>query len=384
MSFNFLTRETAAALLPIYDTMTDGSRWTRTLDIVAASVGAVGSGLYTRRMDDRPYDFSAMSARYTPATLAEYKSLRYDELEAVQWEYLSRQLPLRLIHDDETGIPREVLDARDDYRFNRDRWGIGRRLGARLNAIPAWYDAAVFVFGTGQVEVPPLSIQVLRPLLPHLAKSVEAGRAFALLRERYHAALTALDHVLVGLAVALPSGELIVRNAEAERILSERDGLSLGRDGRLTCRDPDQRREIDFAIHQVAATLRGAANCPESLHLIERRSGAHAYLVEVVPLADRDGEVESALEGALITIVDPDNVPPTSVTRFAQLHRLTPAETEVCALLVNGATRDEIADHRGTSPETTKQQIKSLMRKCDARQRGQLIRLIFRTLPAVR
>lgn len=201
---------------------------------------------------------------------------------------------------------------------------------------------------------------------------------------RRHGALAALDHVLVGLAVALPSDELIVRSAEAERILSERDGLSLGRDGRLTCRDPDQRREIDCAIHQAAATLRGAANCPESLHLIERRSAAHAYLVEVVPLADRDGEVESALEGALITIVDPDNVPPTSVTRFAQLHRLTPAETEVCALLVNGATREEIADHRGTSPETTKQQIKSLMRKCDARQRGQLIRLIFCTLLAVR
>ena len=61
MSPKFLTRDTAAALLPIYDTMTDRTRWTETLDVVAASVGAVGGGLYTRRSDSRPYDFSAMS-----------------------------------------------------------------------------------------------------------------------------------------------------------------------------------------------------------------------------------------------------------------------------------------------------------------------------------
>lgn len=325
-----------------------------------------------------------MSQPYTNATLAEYKALRYDELEASQWEYLSRRPPLAVTWDDETGIPRAVLHDRADYRFNRERWGIGRRLGVRLNDIPAWYDVAVFVFSDRLAEVPDTSVQALRPLLPHLAKSVEAGRAFALLRERYRAALAALDHVLVGLAVALPSGELIVTNAEARRIFAAGDGLRLGRDGRLACRDPEQRRAIDFAIHRATATLRGDADCPESIHLVTRPSGAHAYLVEVAPLADRGGEVEAGLEGALVTIVDPDNVPATSVTRFAELHRLTPAEAEVCALLVDGATRDEIAERRGTTPETTKQQIKSLMRKCDAHQRGQLIRLIFRTLPPVR
>jgi DNA-binding CsgD family transcriptional regulator len=384
MSSDFLTRGTAEALLPIYDAMTDASRWSGALGLVATSVGAVGGGLYTRRIDDRPYDFSAMSHPYTAATLAEYKAHRFDELEAHQWEYLSRRLPLEIICDDETGIPREELERREDYRFNRDRWGIGRRLGVRLNAIPSWYDAAVFVFGKDQSEVPALSYRALRPLLPHLAKAVEVGRAFAMLRERYRAALSVLDHVMVGLAVALPSGELIVHNAEARRIFSQADGLALGRDGRLICREPDLRRGIDFAIARAAGTLRGIADCPESLHLVPRPSGAHAYLLEIAPLADQGGEIEPGLEGALVTIVDPDNVPPTSVRRFAELHGLTPAEAEVCALLVEGATRDEIAERRGTTPETAKQQIKSLMRKCDAHQRGQLIRLIFRTLPPVR
>lgn len=384
MSSDFLTRDAARALLPIYDTMTDPSRWAHALGVAATSVGAVGGGLYTRRMDDRPYDFSAMSPPYTATTLAEYKNSRYDALEYSQWEYLSKRLPLEIIRDDETGISREVLDRRDDYRFNRERWGIGRRLGVRLNAIPSWYDAAVFVFGTDHQEIPMASLRTLRPLLPHLAKSVEAGRAFAILRERYRAALAALDHVLVGLAVALPSGEIIVHNAEARRIISLGDGLVLGRDGHLICRDPDQRRGMEGAIHQAAATLRGAADCPESLHLIARPSGLHAYLIGITPLTDGGGELARGLEGALVTIVDPDNVPPTSIRRFAELHGLTPAETEVCVLLVEGARPEEIADRRGTALETARQQIKAIMRKCDAHQRGQLIRLIFRTLPPVR
>ena len=125
MSSDFLTRDTAEALLPIYDTMTDPSRWTHALGVAAASVGALGGGLYTRRVGDRPYDFAAMSAPYTAATLAEYKAFRHDELEASQWDYLCKRPPLEIVRDDETGIAREVLDRREDYRFNRDRWGSG-------------------------------------------------------------------------------------------------------------------------------------------------------------------------------------------------------------------------------------------------------------------
>lgn len=55
----------AEVLLPIYDTMTDRARWAPTLDVVAAAAGAVGSGLYTRRLDERPYDFSVMRSSCT-------------------------------------------------------------------------------------------------------------------------------------------------------------------------------------------------------------------------------------------------------------------------------------------------------------------------------
>jgi hypothetical protein len=67
-------------------------------------------------------------------------------------------------------------------------------------------------------------------LLPHITKAVEIGRTFSQLKSRYSAVLTALDRVKVGLAIALPSGDVIVENEEAQRILSLKGGLKkLGR-----------------------------------------------------------------------------------------------------------------------------------------------------------
>lgn len=372
----------SSALLPIYDTVTDPCRWNGTLDVVAHAIGAVGGGLYVRRTDDLPYNFSGLSSVYHRVSVEEYLA-KYAALEAPQWGYLNSRPPLELVHDDQAGVPRDVLDGRADYIFNRERFGIRRRVAVRLNAIASWYDAAIFGFGNEYLDISQASLAALRPLLPHLAKAVEIGGAFALLRERYRAALAALDHVQVGLGIALPSGEIIVHNAEARRIFAHADGLCIGRDGHLLCRDPEQRHKLEAAIHQAAGTLHGSADRPSSVEMVSRLSGLHGYLIEVTPLADSGGEIERDLAGALVTIIDPDNVSPISVGRVAMLYRLTPAETEVCALLVEGATVKLIAERRGTLPETAKSQVQSVMAKTGTRGRGELIRIVLRTVPPI-
>ena len=371
------------ALLAIYDAITEPARWKATLDAVAAAIGAAGGGLYIRGSADRPYQISAMSSVYEPVIVQEYLARKYDSLEASQWAYLNSRTPLDLVFDDRAGVSREVLDKRPDYVFNRERLGIGRRVAMRLNAIPSWYDAAIFGFDAGLGEVPDASLFALRPLLPHLAKSVEVGRAFAMLRSRYQAALAALDRMGVGLAVALPSGEIIVHNVEADRIFACADGLCIGRDRHLRCRRPDQLATIELAIQQASQTLRGGADRPEALEVINRPSGLHPFLVEVTPLADSGGEIERHLAGALVTIIDPDNVPPVNVRRFSALNGLTPAEFEVCAFIIQGLGGTEIAKRRDTTPETVKTQIRAIMAKTGARGRGELIRLVLRTVPPV-
>lgn len=370
------------ALIAVYDTVTQPGRWKFALDTLAAEIGAVGGGLYIRRLDDRPYDFMSMSSRYDGLDIVEYME-KYAALETPQWEFLGRQPPLSLVLDDQAGIPREILDVRADYVINREWAGVRRRVAFRLNEIPAWYDAAIFGFGLEHENVPAPSLQALRPLLPHLAKAVEVGRSFALLRARYKAALTALDRVQVGIGIALPSGEIIVHNAEAARIFDGADGVCLGRDGHLLFRDPRQQEAVEKAICLAARTLSGEANRPATLARVTRPSGRHPFLLEVTPLADSSGEIERDLAGALVVLIDPDNVPPESVRRAAVVYGLTPAEIGVLEFLITGSSGPEITARRGTALETVKAQISTIMSKTRTRNRGDLIRTILRVMPPV-
>lgn len=373
---------TANALLAIYDTVTQPDRWKSTLDTVARSIGAIGGGLYVRRFGDRPYDFLSMSSTYDRVGMEEYMA-KYAHLEAPQWQYLGRQPPLRLVLDDQAGVPREILDARADYVVNREQAGVQRRVAFRMNDIPAWYDAAIFGFGLEHDDIPRASLQALRPLLPHLAKAVEVGRSFTLLRARYRAALAVLDHILVGIAIALPSGEFIVHNAEAARILDAADGVALGRNRRLLLANPGQQEAVEAAIRLAGRTLGGEAGRAATLARLPRRSGSHPYLLEVTPLADTGGELDRSLAGALVMLVDPDHVPPDSIRRAATVYDLTPAESGVLELLIGGSSGPEITERRGTAPETVKSQIAAVMAKTGARNRGDLIRRILRVMPPV-
>src|SRR5690606_18190029 len=81
----------------------------------------------------------------------------------------------------------EILDQREDCVFLREHAGIRRRVGVRLNENPAWFGAMTFQFDERPRAIPEASLDLIQPVLPHLAKAVEMGRAFAQLRARYAA-----------------------------------------------------------------------------------------------------------------------------------------------------------------------------------------------------
>ena len=76
-------------------------------------------------------------------------------------------------------------------------------------------------------------------------------------------------------------------------------------------------------------------------------------------------------------------MPYLRIDRFAALYRLTPAEAEVCKMILHGMETQDIADMRATSPITAKNQITAILAKAGVNRRSDLIRLIIRILPPV-
>ena len=253
----------------------------------------------------------------------------------------------------------------------------------RLNDDKYWFDAMSIAYDSDHKTVPHSAHQKISLLLPHLTKSVEISRTFSVLKSRHSSALSALDRVKVGLAVARPSGEVIIENEEASRILDLHDGIEKTIDGRLKCADDDDTALLTGSIIAAASTAKGEADVPEALFALNRKSGRESFMVDIAPLRDSKVEFNAPIEGALITIIDPERVPQVKIERFVTLYNLTSAEAEVCTLLIHGGKPEEIAEMRDTSPVTVKNQIASILTKTGVKRRSELIRLVLRILPPI-
>ncbi len=381
-----LNKDGYATLAHIYDTAVNPGRWRRALDGVALAVDGKAIALRIRTPDIKSKDQNLLNStylRFSRSMAGIYYGMRHSRLQEPDWDFLSRQPLHQPVPDTDMGQDTDDLDRRADYAFLRRKIGVGRRLGIRLNNDQVWFDAMSIAFDTRHISIPNAALPQIYELLPHLTKSVELGRTFSQLKAQYRAALGALDHVTVGLAVALPGGDVIVENKEARRYFDQTDGLSRPASGRLVCDDADQTAQLSRAITAAADTARGEAQTSESLIAVTRRSGRAPLLVDVAPLKDSAAELDTNLVGALITIIDPEQAPSLKLDRFALLHGLTPAETEVCALLVGGHAATDIAEIRNTSPVTVKNQIAAILQKAGITRRTELIRLIVRVLPPI-
>lgn len=374
------------ALIRIYDAAANTQAWQQALDAVIDSVGARAGCLQVRNFAGAPYTLTGLCSAYVaPETLdkIQYYAQHLSYLEAPQWEFVGRMPPGEIGRDEAMGIPMETLDLRADYVFRNQVWGTRRSLGFRLNDNKGWFDGVILGFADTMPHIPQGVIEDLRPILPHMAKSVEMGRTFTGLQQRYNAVLAMLDKVALGLVLVLESGEVIVANREAERIISLQEGVGKSLNNRLVLRDADETAQLQAHVAIVARTAAGEADVAERMMRVTRPSGRHPFMVEVMPLRDSRAELERNLRGAMVVLVDPDNQADLNIASFGALHHLTPAETEVCSLMILGHQASEIAEMRGTRLPTARNQIAAVYQKTGTNRRGDLIRLVIRTLPPI-
>lgn len=381
-----LRQTKAMSVIPdIYDSAIESSIWGNTLEKGARALGAKGAILLI--IDQRAEGgfqvnhFSQIWSR-APKRAAMYNE-KYAHHEKPVWDRLFSQPKQNLILDTEFWRDEPNLLERPDYQYLRENVGIAHKCAARLNDNLSWWDTLVVHFDKDLDHIPPNSVDGINHLLPHVAKSVELARAFDQLRLQYNAVLSALDHVEIGLCIALPNGDLVVRNSEANRILDEKDGIRLSSDGKLFCHDSERNAQLQLAIKDACLTAIGENSTHEILFVNERKSGKASLLLEVSPLSDYSAELERGLKGALITLIDPSNTQPFSVERAAVAYKFTPAETAVSRLLVEGNSTNMMAEKRNVSPETIKSQVKSVLQKTTCKRRSDLIRLVLRTTPPI-
>ncbi len=359
----------------IYDAAINPDAWSGILDRLAPAVGAVGATIQAAEaLDHTWFGFQKASGIYPLHVLKEYaeKYAHYDVPAIVK----SATSPAGTIVTDEDVWPEPgFFENRPDVVWLRNEINVFRRMAIRLNDERAWIDAVTYHYAGDRDGATELERRSALMFWPHIAKAVALGRGFHMLQTRYNAVLGALDRYRVGLFLVFPNGEVLERNRSAQEIVDRQQGIGIGPNSKLLLRSAEDLMQVQAAVREIGMTAAGEGAAESVLMRIDKADGGDPYLIEISPVRDSNGEIDSRFKGALISVIDPDNRDFVSTRGLQKLYELTDTEISVVELLVGGRSLPEIADIRGVSPETVKTQQKSIFRKTGAASRTDLIRL---------
>lgn len=357
----------------IYDTMINPDNWTSVLDEFAFHCGAKASSLMVG-----DYVYPELLNRPTSSLLSDLdlayydKTFGADELAAVK---VVCEHPVQNWISDVVAFGK-AADKIPCTLYQREHCSIDRRSAICLNDTPIWIDVMSLNYELGRDNITDEEISISQIFIPHFAKVVELNRPLALLKNRFNAVLSVLDFLKIGIVITNRTGEVLIFNQEADATFDADDGMSLSRHKKMTMRSPELQNSLNRAI--AAAADSHDPSTFEATMIAPKRSRGSAWLLDIFPLNDLQGQIDGVFQGAAIFIIDPDRKDVISTHGMEALYGLTPAEGQVSALLAEGMRSEEIADTRNTSPETVRSQIKSLFTKTDSNSQADLVRLALK------
>ena len=362
----------------IYDLPLRPDKWVDVLDEFAPTMNAAGASVLAFNPSNAEYHVSVFTSNYSeydPLALRDFNN-RFGAAEKEAYIKMAAD-PKRGFISDMEGLGITSLKQHGELpvvRWLNENFNVRHRAASCLNLKRIWTDLMAVQFANDRGPITDVEKATGAFFLDHFAKSIELGRSFGILKSRFDGVLGVLDRFHMGIFVLSPNGSVVVKNAEAERILDNADGLSLSRDGRLQPAGDIERSELKNIITRAISTAQAEDNRAEQLMTIERSSGFDPYLVEVAPIRDH-GEIESDFKGCIVFVIDPNKTDVVSTEGMQALYQLTGAESEICKLIAEGLETNDMADSKNITNETVRSHIKKILQKTGVNNRSQLVRL---------
>jgi DNA-binding CsgD family transcriptional regulator/PAS domain-containing protein len=212
--------------------------------------------------------------------------------------------------------------------------------------------------------------KLLGALIPHLQRATDIHRILVDLRSQVGELALVLEQLSCGIVLLDENARLLVLNSAARRILTENNGLRLSADrlSAVSLRDDVRLTQI---IHGALAIGRSA---PTGGAMIFPRDRGHPLTLTVFPL--RSAAMDTRIAAAVFMSV-PDLFPRVDLRTFAKLYGITPAETRVATLLLQGRTLRDAAELVGVSVHTVRSQLKSILHKTGTSRQSELVKVLL-------
>jgi DNA-binding CsgD family transcriptional regulator len=257
----------------------------------------------------------------------------------------------------------EELDKLPMYTELLRPLGFGWAAGTLINAASG--DLLVFNFERRYKDgpVPRSAIRYLDSLRPHLARSALLSALLHLQKARV--AVETLERVGLPAAVLSRHGRLLVGNNLVGAMIPS---VLQDRRERIHFSSFNADRRLEEIVG--AGPEAGGASIP-----IAATGGEPPMILHVLPIAGAAHDIFYASSWLLLITVIAKPGPTTSHT-VGTLFDLTPAEARVATIFVEGKSPQEIAEGLGTSVETVRTHMKSILLKTGTHRQAELMRLL--------
>lgn len=231
---------------------------------------------------------------------------------------------------------------------------------------------APLAFLTAGPRPPEPYVPLVSALVPHLQQALRSQAHLEHVRRRADdlgAVTQALGHAVI---VVTTDSHIVYTNSAAEDLLRSADGLRV-RAGRLEAAAVGADITLQRGIQ--AAVTPGDDQASGSSLLCARPSGHRPYVIEVVP-TDPAGFAGSRRH-AMVVVADPEHESDTAPALLRRHYGLTPGETEIAVMVLNGGGVKDIAERMSLSQATVKTHLQHVFDKTGTHRQADLILLLL-------
>ena len=194
------------------------------------------------------------------------------------------------------------------------------------------------------------------------------------------AGFEALDLVNVGLLVTSATGQLLLANRTAERILKTRDGLELTGGGAVRT-SMKSTPSLNTLMESVAKLENTGAR--DSVVALRRPSGKRALTAVVRAVDGMPANEDPMTPATLLFILDPEISVGTVEAELRQLYGLTSMEACLANLLMQGKALDECCNALGIRRSTARTHLQHLFEKVGVQRQSELVSLLLKSIGLV-
>lgn len=220
-------------------------------------------------------------------------------------------------------------------------------------------------------------------LVPHLARAVELHRRLCRAQLESELGVRALDYLAHGVVLVDDDGKVIIMNQLAKCILSQNDGLRILNNS-LTAGKQETDAELQCLLKRAAGNDTEFRFAGGGALLVERPSRKRPFSILVSPLKAHPFFLDRHSAAAAVFISDPESQIEAPEQLLFRLYGLTPAESRLALMLMQGCNLSESARRIGIKRNTAHTQLQSIYAKTLVGRQSELIALLLRGISTIR